>query len=144
WPDRCDGLVSVYIPDTTLVIVRDPLNPTIKSRFWYLYCSLTPRGEKALIPNRKGISRVAWTRNSPAWNFTNADLDPALKSFVDPDYVFIVRHVYQDRLIYAPGDPDYAEVEKLLLLQPTISVPTVTLEATADDNFPGTNGSSTE
>ncbi|KAH7132186.1 Alpha/Beta hydrolase protein [Dendryphion nanum] len=144
WPERCDGLVSVnsyLIQD--LSIAWNPLDPYIESGFWYFYYFLTPRGEQALIRNPKEIARVVWKRNSPKWNFTEADLDRAGETFVNPDYVAIVRHVYQHRLLYAPGDPNYADVEKALLQQPTISVPTVTLDGTADGNFPATNGSST-
>ncbi|KAF2179483.1 alpha/beta-hydrolase [Zopfia rhizophila CBS 207.26] len=144
WPDRCAGLVSVnsyQIQD--LSIAWDPLDPKIESGFWYFYHFLTPRGEQALIHNPKGIARVVWTRNSPQWNYTEADLSRAADTWANPDYVAIVRHVYQHRLLYAPGDPDYAEVEKVLLTQPTIGVPTVTLDGTVDGNFPATNGSST-
>lgn len=145
WPERCDGLVSVnsyQIQD--LGIAWNPLDPKIESGFWYFYYFLTPRGEQALIQNPKGIARVVWTRNSPAWNFTESDLDRAAETFINPDYVTIVRHVYQHRLFYAPGDPDYAKIEEILLTQPKISVPTVTLDGTVDGNFPATNGSSSQ
>jgi pimeloyl-ACP methyl ester carboxylesterase len=144
WPERCAGLVSVnsyQIQDLSKAWV--PLDPYIEFGFWYFYYFLTPRGEAALAQNPKGIAKVVWTRNSPKWNYTEADLDLAAETFVNPDYVSIVLHVYRHRLLYAPGDPAYADIEKQLLLQPTISVPTVTLDGTADGNFPATNGSST-
>jgi pimeloyl-ACP methyl ester carboxylesterase len=144
WPERCDGLVSVnsyQIQD--LNVAWNPLDPKIESGFWYFYYFLTPRGEQALIRNPKEIARVVWTRNSPSWNFTEKDLDRVVETFINPDYVSIVRHVYQHRLFYAPGDPDYADIERLLLMQPRITVPTVTLDGTADGNFPATDGSGT-
>ncbi|EMT66647.1 hypothetical protein FOC4_g10007062 [Fusarium odoratissimum] len=70
------------------------------------------------------------------------DLDRAAETFVNPDYVSVVTHVYRHRLLYAPGDPGYNNIEKALLEQPVISVPTVTLDGLADGNFPPTNGSS--
>ncbi|KAF5543865.1 peroxisomal short-chain alcohol dehydrogenase [Fusarium napiforme] len=85
---------------------------------------------------------VVWDKNSPEWHYTEADLDRAAETFVNPDYVSIFTHVYKHRLLYAPGDPDYIDIEKALLLQPVISVPAVTLDGLADGNFPPTNGSS--
>lgn len=143
WPDRCSGLVSVnsyQIQDLSKAWI--PLDPKIEAGFWYFFYFLTPRGEAALIQMPKDIARVVWTKNSPAWNFTEGDLNRAAETFINPDYVSIVRHVYQHRLLYAPGDPAYAELEKNLLKQPKISVPTVTLDGLMDGNFPPTNGSS--
>ncbi|KAJ4300922.1 hypothetical protein N0V90_003010 [Kalmusia sp. IMI 367209] len=76
------------------------------------------------------------------WNFTESELDHAAEICI-PDYVDIVRYVCQHRLLYAPGDSDYAEIERWLLQQPSISVPTVTLNGTAEGNSPATNGSTT-
>jgi len=144
WPQRCSGLVSVnsyQIQDLSRAWI--PLDPKIESGFWYFFYFLTPRGEAALAQTPKDIARVVWTRNSPQWNYTEADLDQAAETFINPDYVSIVLHVYRHRLLYAPGDPAYSELEKELLKQPQIPVPTVTLDGQADGNFPATNGSST-
>jgi pimeloyl-ACP methyl ester carboxylesterase len=143
WPKRCAGLVSVnsyLIQDLSKAWV--PLDAKIEAGFWYFYYFLTPRGQAALAEHPKDIARVVWNKNSPEWNYTEADLDRAAETFVNPDYVSIVTHVYRHRLLYAPGDPDYSDIEKELLKQPVISVPTVTLDGLADGNFPPTNGSS--
>jgi pimeloyl-ACP methyl ester carboxylesterase len=121
-----------------------PLDAKIEAGFWYFYYFLTPRGEAALVETPKEIARVVWDKNSPRWNYTEADLDRAAETYINPDYVSIVRHVYQHRLLYAPGDPEYEETEKALLKQPPITVPAVTLDGLADGNFPPTNGSSSK
>ena len=142
WPNRCTGLVSVnsyLIQDLSQAWI--PLDANIEAGFWYFFYFLTPRGAAALAQHPKDIARVAWTRNSPKWNFTEADLDRAAETFVNPDYVEVVTHVYKHRLLYAPGDPDYAAIETALLAQPVISVPAVTLDGLNDGNFPATNGS---
>ncbi|KAM5342015.1 hypothetical protein ACJ41O_015046 [Fusarium nematophilum] len=144
WPERCAGLVSVnsyLIQDLSKAWV--PLDAAIEAGFWYFYYFLTPRGEAALADHPKDIARIVWTRNSPEWNYTEADLDRAAETFVNPDYISVVTHVYRHRLLYAPGDLSYADFEKTLLKQPVITVPTVTLDGLADGNFPPTNGSST-
>ena len=143
WPERCQGLVSVnsyLIQDLSKAWV--PLDAKIEAGFWYFYYFLTPRGESALAEHPKDIARVVWDKNSPRWNYTEADLDRAAETFVNPDYVSIVTHVYKHRLLYAPGDPDYAELERKLLKQPPITVPAVTLDGLADGNFPPTDGTS--
>ncbi|KLP19923.1 Uncharacterized protein LW94_6185 [Fusarium fujikuroi] len=143
WPERCAGLVSVnsyLIQDLSKAWV--PLDAKIEAGFWYFYYFLTPRGQAALAEHPKDIARVVWDKNSPEWNYTEEDLDRATETFVNPDYVSVVTHVYKHRLLYAPGDPDYSDIEKALLEQPVISVPTVTLDGLADGNFPPTNGSS--
>jgi pimeloyl-ACP methyl ester carboxylesterase len=144
FPSRCDGLVSVndyLIQD--LSKAWTPLPATQEPGFWYFFYFLTPRGEAALIQSPGDIQRVVWSRNSPQWNYTESDLALAAETFINPDYPAVVLHVYRHRLLYAPGDPDYADLEEKLLSQPTIAAPTVTLDGTADGNFPATNGSST-
>lgn len=143
WPERCVGLVSV-----NSYLIQDlehawaPLDAEIEAGFWYFYYFLTPRGEAGLASHPKDIARVVWTRNSPKWNYTEADLDTAAETFANPNYVSVVTHVYKHRLSYAPGDPDYAEFEAKLLKLPSIPVPAVTLDGLADGNFPATDGSS--
>ncbi|KAH8901044.1 alpha/beta-hydrolase [Thozetella sp. PMI_491] len=143
WPERCLGLVSVnsYLIQN-LTAAWTPLDANIEAGFWYFYYFLTPRGEAALAVHPKDIARVVWTRNSPQWNYTEAELDRAAETFVNPDYISIVTHVYRHRLLYAPGDPDYTHLEEALLKQPPIPVPAVTLDGLADGNFPATDGSS--
>jgi pimeloyl-ACP methyl ester carboxylesterase len=142
WPERVTGLVSVnsyLIQD--LNVAWTPLVPAIEAGFWYFYYFLTPRGVAGLTLNFKALARVVWTKNSPVWNFTESDLDRAVTTYNNPDYIDVVVHCYRVRLLYAPADPRYAELEAQLLLQPTISVPAVTLDGLEDGNFPATNGS---
>ena len=51
--------------------------------------------------------------------------------------VVLLRH----RLGLAPGSPRHGDLERRLALLPPISVPTITLDGTADGNFPATDGS---
>jgi pimeloyl-ACP methyl ester carboxylesterase len=83
---------------------------------------------------------VIWRRNSPRWAFTDADLDRAAAAFDNPDYVDVVLHSYRHRLGQAAGAPEYDRAEAVLARLPAITVPTVTLDGTADGNFPATDG----
>jgi pimeloyl-ACP methyl ester carboxylesterase len=84
---------------------------------------------------------VIWRRNSPAWDFDDAVLDRAAQSFANPEYVDVVIHSYRHRLGLAAGHAAYAHLQDQLAALPPITVPAVTLDGTADGNFPATDGS---
>ncbi|MEW2288502.1 alpha/beta hydrolase [Streptomyces sp. NPDC047841] len=142
WPRRCTGLVSVngYLIQN-LAVAEEPLTPSVESGYWYFFYFLTERGRKGLLRNREDLARVVWHRNSPAWQFTEAEFAQAAELWSNPDYVDVVIHSYRHRLAAAPGDPRYAGLERRLLDQPTITVPTVTLDGQADGVVPATDGS---
>lgn len=141
-PERVDGLVSVngyLIQD--IAASASPLPAEIEAGFWYFFYFLTDRGRAGLTANRREIAKVIWRRNSPKWTFGDADLDRAAAAFENPDYVDVVIHSYRHRLGRALGAPEYAAAEAALAELPPITVPTVTLDGTADGNFPATDGS---
>jgi pimeloyl-ACP methyl ester carboxylesterase len=142
WPDRCAGLVSVngyLIQDIGQAAL--PIRPDLEAGLWYFFYFLTERGRAGLTANRREIARVIWARNSPEWDFNEATLARAAAAFDNPDFVDVVLHSYRHRLGYEPGHPSYAELETRLAGQPSIPVPTVTLDGMADGNFPATDGS---
>ena len=142
WPERISGLVVVngyLIQDISAA--RTPLPPDLEAGFWYFWYFATERGVAGLQRNRRQIAEVIWRRNSPAWTFDDTLLDQAAIAFDNPDYVDVVGHSYRHRLGLAEGAPQHAELEQRLAQTPTISVPTITLEGTADGNFPATDGS---
>ncbi|MFF4355109.1 alpha/beta hydrolase [Streptomyces sp. NPDC001530] len=122
-----------------LAVAQEPLSPAIEEGYWYFFSFLTERGRKGLQRNREDLARVVWHRNSPQWDFTEAEFAQA--GWTNPDYVDVVIHSYRHRLAAAPGDPRYADLEKRLLEQPKITVPDVTLDGQADGVIPPTDGS---
>lgn len=142
WPERCAALVSVnsYLIQDIVGAIQ-PIDPILEAGFWYFFYFATERGRRGLEVNRRAIAKVIWARNSPAWKFDDHSLDRAAKAFENPDYVDVVIHSYRHRLGLAEGDPRYDEVERALSKQPAIAVPTITLDGTADGNFPDTDGS---
>jgi pimeloyl-ACP methyl ester carboxylesterase len=140
-PDRVDGLVTVngYLIQDIAAASR-PLDPSREAGFWYFFYFLTDRGRAGLLSHRREIADVIWRRNSPKWVFDQSDLDRAATAFENPDYVDVVLHSYRHRLGAVPGDPAHDDAEAVLALNPPISVPTVTLDGTADGNFPATDG----
>ena len=143
WPERCNGLVSVnsyLIQNLNLDATEVPAVPDTESAHWYYYYFLTETGRNGLTQHTKDLARTVWTRNSPQWNFTETDLDRAAALFNNPDYVDVVLNCYRVRLHEAATDPQYDALEALLLQQPPITVPAVTLDGLADGSLPATDG----
>ncbi|WP_127502766.1 alpha/beta fold hydrolase [Actinoplanes solisilvae] len=140
-PERVTGIVSVngyLIQDINAA--NQPLRPDLEAGFWYFFYFLTERGRAGLTANRREVAEVIWRRNSPKWTFGRAELDRAAAAFENPDYVDVVLHSYRHRLGHAEGAPAYARAEAQLARTPPITVPAVTLDGTADGNFPATDG----
>ncbi len=141
WPDRCIGLVSVngyLIQDISKAAI--PIAAKNEAAFWYQFYFLTERGRAGLRANRRDIARIMWERNSPRWHFDDATFERSVAAFDNPDYVDVVIHSYRHRLGYAAGYPTYDEIEKRLTAQPSITVPTITLDGDADGVVPATDG----
>jgi len=142
WPERVSGLVSVngyLIQD--IAASTTPLAPELEAGFWYFWYFATERGRAGLARDPRGVAEVIWRRNSPHWAFSAADLDRATEAFANPDYVDVVIHSYRHRLGLAAGASAFADLERRLAALPSIPVPTITLDGTADGNFPATDGS---
>ncbi|GGD67283.1 alpha/beta fold hydrolase [Microbacterium murale] len=142
WPERISGLVSVngyLIQD--IAGSQHPIRPDLEAGSWYFWYFSTERGRQGLEENRREIADVIWRRNSPEWRFTDLDVDRAAAAFANPDYVDVVIHSYRHRLGLESGASLYDALEQRLAAAPAISVPTITLDGTADGNFPATDGS---
>ena len=144
WPERCVGMVAA---NSYLIQNRDTAwavaPPASLATRWYFYVFLTPQGYSALASDTRGWAETLWSKNSPKWKYTQAELDAAVLAFQNPDYVNIATNFYRNRLLYAPGDPAYADLANQLDKQPVIKVPSVTLDPDQAVVFPVTNGSTT-
>ena len=95
-------------------------------------------------------SRAAWQPSevhlAPAyllaagWACKNRRNVLTAHAFDNDDYVDVVIHSYRHRLGLAPGHAPYDDIERRLADQPSIPVPTITLDGQADGNFPATDG----
>jgi pimeloyl-ACP methyl ester carboxylesterase len=144
WPDRCTGMVAAnsYLIQNRQTAWAIAPSASLATR-WYFYVFLTPQGYSALASDTRGWAETLWSRNSPQWNWTQAQMDAAVPAFRNPDYVDIATNFYKNRLLYAPGDPAYAKLAGELDSLPVITVPSVTLDPDQAPVFPATNGSST-
>ncbi len=137
WPERAAGLVigaGYNIQD--VAAAAHPAPPAAEHRYWYQYYFHTERGRAGLAQNRADLAKLLWRLWSPEWAFDDATFAATAQSFDNPDFVEVVIHSYRARYGYAPADPAYAEIERLLASQPDIPVPTINLHGLADGVHP--------
>lgn len=133
WPERVRGLVTgdgYNIQDIAKSL--KPRAPVTEHRLWYQFYFHTQRGVNGLTANRRELCKLLWALWSPSWAEGPGLYEQTASSFDNPDFVEVVIHSYRHRFMYAPGDPALESIEAALALQPTISVPSISL-CGADD-----------
>jgi pimeloyl-ACP methyl ester carboxylesterase len=132
WPQRCDGLVSAggYALHH-LGSSATPTTPEREAALWYQYYLMSERGRVGLTTYRRELARLLWHQWSPQWHFSDEEFERSAVAFDNPDWVEVVLHSYRYKFGLAPGDERYSELARRLEGQPTIEVPTVTLEGEA-------------
>ena len=133
WPERVRGLVTgdgYNIQDIAKSL--KPRAPVTEHRLWYQFYFHTQRGVDGLTANRRELCKLLWALWSPSWAEGPGLYEQTAPSFDNPDFVEVVIHSYRHRFMYAPGDPALESIEAALALQPTISVPSISL-CGADD-----------
>jgi len=133
WPQRVRGLVSgcgYNIQD--IAGAAKPLPPEVEFKLWYQYYFHGERGRSGLHQYRREFCRLLWRLWSPTWHFDEAIYQRTAAAFDNPDFVAVVIHSYRHRYGLVPGDPAVEEIERRLIGQPPIAVPTVVLHGGAD------------
>ena len=114
-PDRVRATVLIggYTVQNT-VSPQPPAAPANEHRLWYQYYFNTERGRAGLQANRREICRYLWHVWSPAWTFTDETYNRTAPSFDSPDFVDVVIHSYRHRIMNAPGEARFKDVEARL------------------------------
>ncbi|MEU9119986.1 alpha/beta hydrolase [Streptomyces sp. NPDC048506] len=144
WPERVKALVSTsgyLITDRKAQL--EPAAAAVEHNWWYQWYFATERGKKAMEDEKERIAlcRYVWTLVSPNWNFDDATFERTAQAFRNPDYAAVVLYNYRWRIGLIEGEPRYDLHEKLLAAQPSIHVPTVTIDAALDPFTPPGDGS---
>jgi pimeloyl-ACP methyl ester carboxylesterase len=127
-PGRVIGQVSIGGYSVQNTTARGGAMPARQAaQFWYMWYFNTEQGAAALQANRHDIIRYLWETWSPEWRYTDEAYARSAPSFDNPDFVAIVVHSYRHRLLNAPGEPRFIEMERRLAEQPPIGVPAVVL-----------------
>jgi pimeloyl-ACP methyl ester carboxylesterase len=133
WPDQVSGLVTCSgynVQDIAASAAPEP--PEVERSLWYQYYLHSERGGAGLTTYRAEFARQLWRDWSPTWAFTDEIFDATVRSFDNPDFVDVVVHSYRHRYGLVAGDPAYRATEELIARQPTITVPTIVLDAVHD------------
>lgn len=109
-----------------------PASPASVRNSWYQWYFNTEAGREGLTKNRAALCRFMWQEWSPTWKFSDQMYDQTAASFDNPDFVDCVLHSYRHRNFNAPGEPRFADTEKLLATRPKVQVPTIVLHGGAD------------
>src|SRR5689334_4211326 len=127
-PDRVRATVLIggYTVQNT-VALQPPAAPANEHRLWYQYYFNTERGRAGLEANRREICRYLWQVWSPGWKFSDDTYNRTAPSFDNPDFVDVVIHSYRHRIMNAPGEPRFKEMEARLAARPKIVAPSITL-----------------
>jgi pimeloyl-ACP methyl ester carboxylesterase len=154
WGGRAACIVAVLRPERVVALVsgnsyniqniaksHEPASPEQEAAFWYQYYFHTERGRRGLAENRRGITRLLWEQWSPCWAFDDATFEKTASAFDNPDFVDVVIHSYRHRYGLAPGDPAAAHIERRLVAQPPITVPSITIDGDADGVLIGSTAS---
>ena len=133
WPERCKAMVSVsgYLIGSQ-ELNQKPLLPKAELSWWYQFYFATERGRLGYEANRKDFAKLIWQTASPEWKFTDAAFEKSAVELNNPDHVAIVIHNYRWRLGLAEGEAQYDKYEKILATFPAITVPSITLEGSAN------------
>jgi pimeloyl-ACP methyl ester carboxylesterase len=127
-PQRVIGQVSVGGYSVQNTVTRGgPMPARQAARFWYMWYFNTEQGAAALEANRHDIIRHLWETWSPQWQYTDEAYARSAPSFDNPDFVEIVVHSYRHRLMNAPGEQRFLEMERRLAEQPPVDVPAIVL-----------------
>jgi pimeloyl-ACP methyl ester carboxylesterase len=137
WPERVRGLVTgggYNIQD--IPGAGRPQAPENEFRHWYQYYFHGERGRAGLEQNRHELCRLLWKLWSPNWRFDDATYERTAQSFDNPDFVPVVIHSYRHRFGLVPGDPAVEDIERQLITQPRIAVPSIALDGGGDGVMP--------
>jgi pimeloyl-ACP methyl ester carboxylesterase len=127
-PRRVLGFVSIGGYSVQNVLARGGSMPARQAaQFWYMWYFNTDQGVAALQENRHDLIRYLWDTWSPEWRYTDEGYARSAPSFDNPDFVDVVAHSYRHRLMNAPGEERFLDVERRLAEQPKIAVPTIVL-----------------
>jgi len=133
WPDRVRGLVSVsgYLIGSPKVNSKSG-PAAAEFAWWYQSYLCTDRGRDGYAADPVAFNRFIWQQASPKWKFDDATYLRSAQAFDNPDHVTIVVHNYRWRVGLTQGEARFDAFEARLAASPTISVPTITMEADAN------------
>jgi pimeloyl-ACP methyl ester carboxylesterase len=145
WGGRAACIVSALRPERVIGLVSgegynlqniarsgEPATPAEEHRYWYQYYFHAERGRAGLSAHRHDLCKLLWQLWSPSWSFSDDTYNRSAEAFDNPDFVDVVIHSYRHRYALVDGDPAVADIERSLIGQPTVCVPTIAVFGETD------------
>lgn len=108
--------------------------------YWYHWYMAIDRGADVVLNERNAFTRYILDLWSVRRKLEEAEFDRLTDAFTNPDWADVVIHSYRVRWDLADADPTYFALAKEIDVDPTISVPTLTIHGGADPcNDPSTS-----
>ncbi len=99
---------------------------------WYQWLMGLERGAALVRDDRRGFTRYIWELWSPGWTVPDDEFAVAADGFDNPDWAEVTVHSYRVRWGLASRDPAHTALVQRVAADPTIAVPTLMLQGSAD------------
>lgn len=132
FPKRVQGMVTLSVGYQGAASYRQPLTIEQVQAYWYQWNFQVEKGRETLAADRAAYCRKLWEVWAPTWGFSDETYESTAASFNTPDFVDVVLNSYRHRWHNAAGDVRYEELEKRLVKETQIKVPTLVLHGAED------------
>ncbi|MBO1325635.1 alpha/beta fold hydrolase [Acetobacter sp. TBRC 12305] len=153
WGARTAYIASVLAPDRIAACVAlsvgwgtndagQAMSYRQMQNYWYHWLMGLDRGAELIRNDRQKFMRYIWSIWNPGWQIPEAEFAATAQAFENPDWADITLHSYRVRWGLAERSPAFEDLEKRVVADPIIHVPTLVIHGDDDPcNDPETSAS---
>jgi pimeloyl-ACP methyl ester carboxylesterase len=153
WGARAAYIASVLAPDRIAVCVAlsvgwgtndagQAMSYRQTQNYWYHWLMGLDRGAKLIRNDRQKFMRYIWSIWNPGWQIPEDEFAATAQAFENLDWADITLHSYRVRWGLAERSPVFEDLEKRVVADPIIHVPTLVIHGGDDPcNDPETSAS---
>jgi pimeloyl-ACP methyl ester carboxylesterase len=130
-PERVEKLMTAALPHGPGLINAFMTNYDQQKRSWYMFFFQHALADAAVAENDFAFLERLWRDWSPGWQYTPDDMETLKRTFRRPGVLQATLGYYRATLDPARQDPDLAELQARLSLEP-ITVPTLVMHGRED------------
>jgi len=131
WPTRITKIATMGLPFQPRGEFPIPSFPQARL-FWYQWFMCTDGGAAAIKRDPVGFSKIQWDTWSPEGWYKEEEFEKTAASFGNPDWPAITLHGYRSRLLPAPVDHRYDELQHRLSTIAQLKTPTLVISGESD------------
>lgn len=153
WRARTAYIASVLAPDRIAACVAlsvgwgtndagQAMSYRQMQNYWYHWLMGLDRGAELIRNDRQKFMRYIWSIWNPGWQIPEDELAATAQAFENPDWADITLHSYRVRWGLAERSSAFEDLEKRVVADPIIHVPTLVIHGSDDPcNDPETSAS---